>query len=119
MIALGMSSVAYAEDVPAGAVWTLTHLDVDVVLHPEQETLRMSGTMTLRCEDESMGPRLVLNSRHAVLEFVSVEGAGVAAVELNVAGGEDGAVRYTRIDLLELARPLVRSHLLSPESLLV
>ena len=105
LIALGMSSVAYAEEVPTDSGWTLTRMDVDVVLHPEEETLRTSGVMTLRCEAESsMGPRLVLNSRHTVLEFVSVEGTDVASVELNVSGPEHAAVRYARIELLEPAR---------------
>jgi hypothetical protein len=28
MTALGMSTVAYAEDLPTGPLWTLTHMDV-------------------------------------------------------------------------------------------
>ena len=101
-IALGMTSVAHAEEVPTGALWTLTEMDVDVVLSPEEETLKTSGVMTLRCDAESSATiRLVLNHNHAVLEFVSVEGTGVAGVELNVAGGKDGTVRYARIKLVE------------------
>jgi aminopeptidase N len=105
LIAVGMSSVAHAGEVRTDSGWTLTRMDVDVVLHPEQETLRASGVMTLRCEAESsMGPRLVLNSRHTVLEFVSVEGTDVASVELNVAGSEHPEARYAQIELREPAR---------------
>ena len=105
VIALGMSSVARAQEVPTDSGWTITRMDVDVVLRPEEETLRTSGVMTLRLDAESsMGPRLSLNTRHPILEFVSVEGADVASVELNVSDAERAAVRYARIELLKPAR---------------
>jgi aminopeptidase N len=103
-IVLGTSTFAYAEEAPTGILWTLTGMDLDVVLNPEDETLKTTGVMTLRCEAESSPTiQLVLNSRQAVMEFVSVEGT-VASVELNIPDGEHAALRYARIELVEPAR---------------
>ena len=105
VIAFANPCVAYAEEEPTGPIWTVTHMDVNVVLRPEEEALRTSGNMTLRCDAESsMELRLALNNNHAVLEFVTVEGANAARVELNLPNPKDAAVRYAQIEFLETAK---------------
>lgn len=104
-MALGALCIVQAAEGETGPAWTITRMDMDVVLLTAEEALRTSGTMSLRCETESSpGPRLALNTRDAVLEFVSVEGAGVAEVELNLPEPGDEAIRYARITLVEPAR---------------
>ena len=62
-IALAVSYAAHAEKTPDGPTWTFTGMDVIVELHPAEETLRTSGTLTLRCEaDGSTELTLFLNN---------------------------------------------------------
>ncbi len=105
LVTFGVSGVARTQEEPTGSVWTLTRMDVDVELNPEEETLNTSGVLTLRCEFECpVGPRLGLNSRDAIFEFVSVEGADAASVELNIPHPEHPAWLYAQVALVEPAR---------------
>ena len=85
--------------------WTLINLDLDVALQPDRETLRTSGTMTLRC-DANLSSALVLamNGRDTVLEFVALEGSRVENAALNELDPEDAALRLARIELSEPAQ---------------
>jgi hypothetical protein len=67
----------------SGTGWTMTNLDLEVILLPAEERFEMVGTMGLRNDGAaSLGPTIALNGDTDVVRFVALEGPSGTGVEL-------------------------------------
>lgn len=94
---------AHAKESPdpilGGVGWTMTRLDLDVTLAPAERQIRLTGTARLRLDmEESYGPTVAVNTRRAVMRWVSLETpSGKAKIETGIQRDEFPASRIATV----------------------
>ena len=75
---------AFAAGGDDGRDWALTWMDLEVTVIPDEQTVEVSGRVTLELRaTQSLGPTLTMNSRAPTMEFVELEPLAGTVADLN------------------------------------
>lgn len=94
-----------AREVAIDGGWSLTRIDLELVIDPDEETLLVTGRGNLRFDGDapSAGPTLAVNARESVMGFVSLNGPPGSKASFD--GLHHPSYGASQLAVIELARP--------------